>query len=139
MRFGATHACAPDEAEAASKELTDDIRPDAVFEVVGRTALQRVAFDLVRPGGRAVMVGAAPVAEEASFPALGFLFLEKRILGCYYGSCNPRRDVGRIVELWRGGKLDLEGLVTKTAPLEGVNDAFAAIEAGTTLRTVLVP
>lgn len=139
LRFGATHACVPEEAEALTRSLTDDIRPDAVFEVVGRTSLQRMAFDLTRPGGRAVMVGAAPVTEETTFPTLGFLFFERKVLGCYYGSCNPRRDTARIVDLWRAGRLDLEGLVTEKLPLDAVNDAFEAIEAGTTLRTVLIP
>lgn len=139
LAFGATHACAPEEADALCKELTGGIRPDAVFEVVGRAALQRVAFDMVRPGGRAVMVGAAPHTDAVSFPAMGFLFLEKRVLGCYYGSCDPRRDVGRIVDLWRAGRLDLDRLITGRAPLDGVNDAFAAIEAGTAIRTLLIP
>ena len=139
LRFGATHACAPEDADAMARELTGGVRPDVAFEVVGKTALQRVAFDLVRAGGRAVMVGAAPAMEEASFPALGFLFMEKSVLGCYYGSCDVRRDVPRIVDLWRAGRLDLESLVTEKAPLEGVNDAFAAIEAGTAIRTVLIP
>lgn len=139
LRFGATHACAPDEADAMCQSLTDGIRPDAVFEVVGRAKLQEMAFGLVRPGGRAVMVGAAAFTEAPAFPAAGLLFMEKKVLGCYYGSCNPRRDVPKLVELWRAGKLDLEGLVSQKLPLEGVNDAFAAIEAGTAIRTVLVP
>lgn len=139
LRFGATHVAAPEEADAFGKELTGGIRPDVVFEVVGRPALQRMAFDMVRPGGRAVMVGAAPVTQEVSFPAYGFLFAEKNVLGCYYGSCDPRRDVGRILDLWRAGRLDLEGLITERLPLDAVNDAFAALEAGTTLRTLLIP
>lgn len=139
LRFGATHAVTPDEADEACKSLTDGIRPDAVFEVVGRPALQRMAFDLVRAGGRAVMVGAAPVMDEVSFPTLGFLFMEKQVLGCYYGSCNPRKDVPRIIDLWRAGKLDLESLVTDRMPLERINDAFDALESGDAIRTVLIP
>ncbi|MFA5891741.1 MAG: Zn-dependent alcohol dehydrogenase [Actinomycetota bacterium] len=139
VKFGATHTCAPDDAAGMIMGLTDNIGPDAVFEVVGRAALQRTAFDLVRAGGRAVMVGAAPLADEPSFPSLGFLFMEKKILGCYYGSCNPRRDIPRIIDLWRAGSLDLEGLVTDRMPLESVNEAFEAMEAGTAIRTLLVP
>lgn len=138
-KFGATHVCAPEDAAQVALGLTDNIGPDAVFEVVGRASLQRMAFDLARAGGRAVMVGAAPLAEDASFSPLGFLFMEKKILGCYYGSCDPRRDVPRIVEMWRAGLLDLEGLVTRRAPLESVNEAFDAMEAGTAIRTLLVP
>ncbi|MFN2613661.1 MAG: Zn-dependent alcohol dehydrogenase [Actinomycetota bacterium] len=139
LKFGATHVCSPDEADEVTKQLTEGVRPDVVFEVVGKTMLQRLAFDLVRPGGRAVMVGAAPVMDEVSFPAIGFLVQEKTIKGCYYGSCNPRRDVPKVIEWMRAGKLDLAGLVTHTAPLDAINDAFEAMQAGTTLRTVLIP
>lgn len=139
LRFGATHVAAPDEADRLSKKLTGGIRPDVVFEVVGRPVLQRMAFEMVRPGGRAVMVGASPVTEDVSFPAYGFLFAEKSVLGCYYGSCDPHRDVARIIDLWRAGRLDLEGLITERLPLDAVNDAFAAFEAGTVLRSVLIP
>ncbi|HEX9711785.1 MAG TPA: Zn-dependent alcohol dehydrogenase [Actinomycetota bacterium] len=139
LSMGATHAVTPEEADAAAKDLTGGVRPDAVFEVVGIPALQRQAFDLVRPGGRAVMVGAAPVTEEVALPTVGFLMFEKRALGCYYGSSDPQRDVPRILELWRGGRLELEALISARRPLEQVNEALDAMADGTTIRTVLIP
>lgn len=139
LRLGATHACSPDGADAHAKALTGGIRPDAVFEVVGRTALQRQAFDMVRPGGRAVMVGAAPVTQEVTLPSVGFLVLEKQALGCYYGSSDPWRDVPRALDLWRADTLDLDSLITGRRPLHEVNDALDDLAGGDVIRTLLVP
>jgi Zn-dependent alcohol dehydrogenase len=35
------------------------------------------------------------------------------------------------------GRLDLDRLVTRTYPLEGINDAFAAMNAGQVARAVV--
>ncbi|HEX9775267.1 MAG TPA: Zn-dependent alcohol dehydrogenase [Actinomycetota bacterium] len=138
--MGATHTCEPDDAAALAKELTEDVGPDVAFEVVGKSALQRQAFDLTRAGGKCVLVGAPALGDDLTVPGmLGLFFFEKKLMGSYYGSCNVRRDVPKILGLWRAGLLDLEGLVSGTEPLDRVNDAFAALEAGETIRTILVP
>ena len=63
----------------------------------------------------------------------------KRVLGSVYGSAQVRRDMPRLVTLAEAGRLDLGTMVTRHLPLEAVNDAMAAIEAGATIRSVLVP
>ena len=58
-------------------------------------------------------------------------------MGCFLGSCNSLRDIPRMVDLWRAGQLDLEGLITHRRPLDEINEAFADVEAGVGIRTVL--
>jgi Zn-dependent alcohol dehydrogenase len=58
-------------------------------------------------------------------------------MGCLLGSCNGRRDIPRLLDLWRAGRLDLEGMITARRPLAEVNEAFADMTAGIGLRTVL--
>ena len=70
-------------------------------------------------------------------PAVVFGIEEKQLKGCFLGSCNSLRDVPRMVDLWRAGQLDLEGLITHRRPLDEINDAFADMEAGRGIRTVL--
>ena len=53
------------------------------------------------------------------------------------GSSNGRRDIPRLLALWRAGRLDLEGMITARRPLAEVNEAFADMTAGLGLRTVL--
>ena len=62
---------------------------------------------------------------------------QKRIIGSYYGGGVPERDFQLIFDLYLAGKLDLDAMIGKTIPLEGVNDAFRELEAGIDTRTVI--
>jgi S-(hydroxymethyl)glutathione dehydrogenase/alcohol dehydrogenase len=139
LRFGATHAVEPEGASRLLRELTDGIGADVVFEVVGSAALQRQAWEMTRRGGRTVFVGVAGFDQETSLPTLLLTIGERTLLGCIYGSADIDRDFPWLLELWRAGRLDLEGLVTQRLPLEGVTDAFEAMRRGEQLRTVLLP
>lgn len=140
LAMGATDACAPDEMRDAAKRLTNGIYPDVVFEVVGRSALQRAAHDLVRPGGRAVLVGMPARGDDPTFSGFDQLFFrEKAILPSYYGSTDPNRDVPRVIALWRAGLLDLEALITGRRPLGEAAEALDALARGEAIRTVLTP
>ena len=140
-RFGATHRINASDTNAVSAvlELTGARGVDAAFEVVGVPALQRQAFDMTRRGGRAVFVGAAGLTDEVTLPSLLLALGEKNVLGCYYGSCDPKRDIPLVLDLWKAGKLDLEGLISQTSKLDDVNGAFEDMESGKVIRTVLVP
>ena len=140
-RFGATHRVNASEKDAVATvmELTGARGADAAFEVVGHPALERQAFDMTRRGGRAVFVGMAAFTDEVTLPSLLLALGEKNVLGCYYGSCDPKRDIPRFLSLWKAGKLDLEGLISQTSTLDGVNAAFEDMEAGKVIRTVLIP
>ncbi len=140
-RFGATHTVDAGSQDGAIEvlNLTEGRGADAAFEVVGHPALQRQIFDMTRRGGRAVMVGVAALGDEVSLPSAFLTLGEKHVFGCYYGSCDPKRDIPRFLKLWQAGKLDFEGLISKKAGLDDVNTAFEDMEAGTVIRTVLVP
>ena len=63
---------------------------------------------------------------------------QKRIVGSYYGGGVPERDFERVYAAYRAGRLPLDRLVGETVPLEAVNDALRALEAGVDTRTVVV-
>jgi Zn-dependent alcohol dehydrogenase len=48
------------------------------------------------------------------------------------------RDVPRIVNLWREGRLRLEELISREISLEGIEDAFQAMGSGEVARSVIV-
>ena len=54
-----------------------------------------------------------------------------------YGSANVRTFMPQLLRLWKTGKLDLEGMISKRAALGDVNEAFRAMQAGEVIRTVL--
>jgi S-(hydroxymethyl)glutathione dehydrogenase / alcohol dehydrogenase len=62
---------------------------------------------------------------------------EKNLRGSYYGSANIGRDFPRLIALWRAGRLDLDGMITRRLALEDINDAFAVMQAGEAIRQVI--
>jgi S-(hydroxymethyl)glutathione dehydrogenase/alcohol dehydrogenase len=136
-RLGATHCV--DTRDVELKEAVQGIVPggvDVAFEVVGNTALVAQVFELTRPGGTCVMVGSPPAGDKIPIDGRS-LFSERRLVGTTGGSNVPQRDIPRIVELYRQGRLDLETLIGQRLPLDRVHDAFAAAEAGTVARSVI--
>ena len=111
---------------------------DYAFEVVGHTPLVTQAFDSTRTGGTTVMVGAPPPGTSVTIDSR-ILFSDRKLLGCMGGGNIPARDIPRIMRHYQQGTLDLEKLVETRIPLERVNDAFDALRAGDTVRTVVEP
>jgi S-(hydroxymethyl)glutathione dehydrogenase/alcohol dehydrogenase len=74
---------------------------------------------------------------SASMSLLDLTLMEKQLVGSLFGSGNPRADIPKLIGLYREGQLDLDGLVTNEYPLEGVNEGYDAMRAGTNIRGVL--
>ncbi len=134
LRRGATDAV---EASAAQVLALCEGGVDHSFEVVGRAETIRLAWDVLRPGGTAVVVGLAPRGVEVSLPAIEFLS-EKSIRGCYYGSGDVATDLPRLARLAADGRLDLRGVVSHLTDLEGLNGALDRLRRGEGARTVVV-
>ena len=107
------------------------------FEVVGSPTLVAAACELVRPGGTCVMVGSPPTGSTIPIDGRS-LFADRRLIGTTGGNNVPHRDIPRIVDLYRSGRLDLDTLVTQRLPLDRVHEAIAAAEGGTVARSVIV-
>lgn len=137
--FGATHTvnARTEDAVARVQALTGGGAHHA-FEAYGGGATTKMAVDMVRKRGTAVIVGIAPVGEPAPIEAVVVTRLEKTIRGCYYGSAHPRQDMPRIAD-WAGrGLLDVSGLVTRRYPLAEINRAYDDLETDAVGRGVLV-
>lgn len=139
-RFGATDVIDPSSQDVigAVHELTGGIGVDNAFEAVGAGPLIETCIWATRNGGTTVMVGAGGLEQRVTLaPPVVFSLSERKLLGCLLGSSNGRRDIPRLLALWRAGRLDLEGMITARRPLAEVNDAFDDMTAGRGLRTVL--
>jgi S-(hydroxymethyl)glutathione dehydrogenase/alcohol dehydrogenase len=135
---GATYAVQAGSATTAARVARVTRRgADHAFEVVGRPETMRLAWDCLRPGGRAVVVGLAPRGVDVTLPAIEFLD-DKCIRGSYYGSGDAANDLPELAELAVAGELDLAGVVTAVEPLEAVNEALDRLRAGDGARTVLL-
>ena len=136
--FGATDFVDASKENPVAKvlELTGG-GADYAFEVIGLPEAITQAFDMVRRGGEAIVVGMAPMGSEVTISAPAFL-AEKVLRGCVYGSTRPRYDMPLLIDLYMAGKLKLNELVSRTYPLEGINDAFTALKNGEVARSVIV-
>lgn len=137
--FGATDVIDASGEKVAEqlKELTDGRGADYVFDTVGAPSTLAQALQFARKGGTVVLTGLARLDALAAFPLFPFVMQEKRLLGSLYGSGRPSKDVPRLVELYRAGRLKLSELATRTYRLEGVNDALAALSDGEGARGII--
>ena len=135
---GATHA-----VDASAGDAAAEIRAltrggaDHAFEVVGTPATIRTAWDAIRPGGTAVVVGVTPAGVEVSLPAIEFLS-EKAIRGSYYGSADPTQTFPWLIELVRTGRLGLADVVSHLIELDDVPAALGRLRDGEGDRSVIV-
>lgn len=136
--FGATDAveAADGDAAAAVRRLTDG-GADHAFEVIGRPDTIRLAWDAVRPGGQAVVVGLVPRGVDVAVPGIEFLS-DKSLRGTYYGSGDAARDLPGLAAQAVAGELDLESVVTHRTDLDGVDDALGRLRRGNGARTVVI-
>jgi len=112
---------------------------DYAIEAAGLPALARIAFDAIRPGGMVVLVGVPADGEMVSFPGNVLVRSEKIVTGTFYGSARCALDMPLIMRLYAQGKFPLDRFISERYPLEGVNEAFAAMLEGRVVRAVLKP
>jgi len=120
-------------AQAAGPELAGaDV--DTAFEVAGTGDAVDAAMTAVRPGGRVVLAG-IPDDDRTSFRAS-----VARRKGLTIAMSRRMNDAyPRAIALAASGRVDLTSLVTRTAPLAEVADAFAAAARREGLKVVVRP
>jgi Zn-dependent alcohol dehydrogenase len=136
-QFGATHfidASSVDTAEAVKELCPNGV--DYSFECVGHPALIRQSIDLLDWGGTAVILGVPKLGSEASF-VVNSMYNDKTIMGCRYGAGRPHADIPLFVDLYKAGRLKLDELVTKTYPLEDIQQTLDDMHHGDLARGVL--
>ncbi|HET9720155.1 MAG TPA: alcohol dehydrogenase catalytic domain-containing protein [Solirubrobacteraceae bacterium] len=137
LHQGATHALDAEREDAVEGVLTLTGGVERAFEVIGRPETIRQAWDVLRPGGTAVVVGLAPAGVEVSLPGIQFLS-EKTITGSYYGSGDVGLAVERIAQLVAEGRLDLDGVISHVVTLDAVDEALTRLRQGAGARTVVI-
>ena len=136
--LGATHTVDASKGDPvkAIRELTNG-GVEYAFEAIGLKKAAEQAFECIRPGGTATVIGMIPVGQKVELE--GSMFLrEKRIQGCSMGSNRFKVDMPKYVDFYQRGLLRLDEMITRRGRLEDVNDAFRAMKAGEVARTVLM-
>ena len=84
-----------------------------------------------------MIVGVGRMDETIEFTAFEFFYADKTLRGSMYGSSNVRTFMPKLLRLWKAGKLDLEGMISRRIEIEEVNDAFRAMQNGEVIRSVI--
>ena len=136
--FGATDfICAADtDAVKTVIEMTKGGVHHA-FEAIGLAKTAEQAFNMLRRGGTANIIGMIPVGQTINLMGAAFLG-EKRIQGSMMGSNRFPVDMPRLVDFYMAGKLKLDDLVSRRLKLEQVNEAFDEMKRGEIARSVIV-
>jgi Zn-dependent alcohol dehydrogenase len=138
--FGATDVLKVTPGEDPTKAIKKATAggPDYAFECVGSGELAGLAFKCLGRGGAAVVVGVAKPGDSTSLRTMTLPFEEKSIMGSYFGSCVPRVDFPKMLDLYMGGRLKLDELITRRYSIDEAPQAFADMEAGKNARGVIV-
>jgi S-(hydroxymethyl)mycothiol dehydrogenase len=138
--FGATHTVnsrAHDAVEAI-QAMTDGNGADLVVDAVGRPETYQQAFYARDLAGTVVLVGVPTPEMRLDLPLLDVFGRGGALKSSWYGDCLPSRDFPLLIDLYLQGRLPLDKFVSETIPLDGVEDAFAAMQRGDVLRSVVV-
>jgi S-(hydroxymethyl)mycothiol dehydrogenase len=138
--FGATHtvnSSSTDPVEAI-RALTTGNGADVVIEAVGRPETYEQAFFARDLAGVLVQVGVPAPTMRIDLPMIELFGRGGALKSSWYGDCLPSRDFPMLIDLYLRGRLDLDRFVSETIPLDGVEDAFARMERGEVLRSVVV-
>jgi len=135
--FGATHGVLPDDLPAALAEITAGEGFDFTLECIGMPTTMRQAFDMTRRGGTSCIVGVGRMDETFELSAFEMFFSEKTLVGSMYGGADVRTDFNRFLRLYKAGRLDLEGMISRRIHIDEVNDAMACSGDADIIRQVI--
>ncbi|MFF4953107.1 S-(hydroxymethyl)mycothiol dehydrogenase [Streptomyces chattanoogensis] len=138
-RFGATdtvNSRGTDPVEAV-RGLTGGHGADVVIDAVGRPETYRQGFSMRDLAGTLVLVGVPEPGATIELPLLDVFARGGALKSSWYGDCLPSRDFPVLIDLYLSGKLHLDRFVTETVGLGDLEAAFARMQRGEVLRSVV--
>jgi S-(hydroxymethyl)mycothiol dehydrogenase len=139
-RFGATDTVNSREQDPveAIKALTNTFGADVVIDAVGLPQTYAQAFYARDLAGTVVQVGVPTPEMSIELPLIEVFGRGGALKSSWYGDCLPTRDFPILIDLYLKGRLDLDGFVSETIGIDGVEEAFHKMERGEVLRSVVV-
>jgi S-(hydroxymethyl)mycothiol dehydrogenase len=137
--FGATDTVNSAETDPveAIKDLTGGFGVDVAVEAVGRPEVFRQAFFSRDLAGTLVQVGVPDPTMTLEVPMIEFFGRGGALKPSWYGDCLPTRDFPLLIDLYLSGRFPLDRFVSETVALDDVEAAFAKMQRGEVLRSVV--
>jgi S-(hydroxymethyl)glutathione dehydrogenase / alcohol dehydrogenase len=119
------------------RDMTHGVGVDYAFDAIGNAEVIQQAYDCTGLGGTIALVGMAPETQEIRLNALSLPRSEKVLMGSWYGSAQPWNDLPKMVELYMNGRIKIDEMITRTYPLDRVNEAYQALADGEVARSII--
>ncbi len=111
---------------------------DFAFEMAGVIQAMEMAYRMTRRGGTTVTGSLPHPQHNWPLQQVSLVAEERTIKGSYIGSCVPSRDVPRYIGLYMAGKLPVNKLMGERMKLDDINAAFDRLDAGESMRDLVV-
>ena len=142
VEFGATHTILADrndkgllKAAEKVKEMTDGRGADYAFECTAIPELGAAPLAMVRNAGTAVQVSGI---EQEVLIDMSLFEWDKIYINPLYGKCNPQIDFPKIINHYKNGEIMLDEMITRTYPLDSLQQAFDDMLSGKNAKGVIV-
>lgn len=138
--FGLTHFVNPNAVDNVVDHIVQltDGGADYSFECIGNTQTMRQALECCHKGwGQSIIIGVAPAGAEISTRPFQ-LVTGREWKGSAFGGARGRTDVPKIVDWYMDGKLNIDDLITHRLSLEQINEGFALMKRGESIRSVVL-
>jgi S-(hydroxymethyl)glutathione dehydrogenase/alcohol dehydrogenase len=139
-RFGATEFVNPSEVKDLAQAIVDATSGgvDYSFECVGNVELMGQALACTQRGwGQSIIIGVAGAGEQIH--ARPFLLVTGRSWrGSAFGGTRGRTQLPGFVDRYLAGRIKLDEMVSRTLPLERINEAFELMHEGEVIRSVIL-
>jgi S-(hydroxymethyl)glutathione dehydrogenase/alcohol dehydrogenase len=139
--LGATAVVDPGEGDPVEqvRDLTEGRGADYVLEAAGSPEAQEQAFVMARRAGTVVFTGIRSQSTTITLSQPEVALRGRTLISCQMGRSSARRDVPRYVAMLEAGVVDATPILTRTYPLERIQDAVERSCAREDLTGVIVP
>ena len=138
-RFGATQCFNSKNSadlDGAIRTIVGEKGADVVVDTTGNARVIEQAYELTHPDGKTILVGVPRKGDNVSIYTLPLHF-KKILKGSHGGSIDPHLEIPRLIDLWRAGKLELDGLITHRFTLDKINEAIDIFTSGQAGRCII--
>jgi S-(hydroxymethyl)glutathione dehydrogenase/alcohol dehydrogenase len=140
-QFGMTHFVNPEEVQGDLVPYLVDLTKggaDYSFECIGNVKVMRQALECAHRGwGKSIIIGVAGAGQEIATRPFQ-LVTGRTWMGTAFGGARGRTDVPRIVDWYMDKKINIDDLITHVLPFEQINEGFALMRRGESIRSVVV-
>ncbi|MEZ4442169.1 MAG: Zn-dependent alcohol dehydrogenase [Polyangiaceae bacterium] len=121
----------------AAVEALSEGGVDHAFEAVGIPETLAQAAQSCALAGSCTMIGVPQPKTEVALSMPHLFYKRLTLRSTFYGDCLPARDFPLLADWYASGELPLDRFVSERIGLEEVGEAFAKMERGETIRSVI--